>query len=90
MPRPGGMDAVLGSEPDLAALRFRRLATRMAILMMQAAMEPVPALADHSRMLGRHFWSAPDIDASYLTPSTASSASSPQERAEYASTSSSG
>ena len=59
------MDAVLGSEPDLAALRFRRLATRMAVLMMQAAMEPVLALADHSRMLGRHL-SAPDIDASYL------------------------
>ena len=59
------MDAVLGSEPDLAALRFRRLATRMAILMMQAAMAPVSALADHSRMLGRHL-NAPDMDASYL------------------------
>ena len=48
------MEAVLGLTPDLAALRFKRLATRMAIHMMQAAMTSVPSLADHGQMLGRH------------------------------------
>ena len=59
------MDAILGLDADLAALRFKRLATRMAIQMMQAAMKPVSALADHSTMLGRHLH-AIDVDADYL------------------------
>jgi acyl-CoA dehydrogenase len=59
------MDAVLALDPDLAALRFRRLATRMAVHMMRAAMQPLPALQDHSSMLGRYL-EAPTVDADYL------------------------
>ncbi len=59
------MDRLMSLDADLAALRFRRLSTRMAIRMMQAAMAPVPDLADLSAMLGRHL-SSPEIDSAYL------------------------
>ena len=59
------MDAILRSDSDLASLRFKRLATRMAVQMMLAAMKPVPALADHSSLLGRHL-NPLAVDSAYL------------------------
>ena len=59
------MDAVLALEPDLAALRFRRLASRMAIHVMRAALHPIDALAPHAVLLGRHL-QEPSVDSEYL------------------------
>jgi acyl-CoA dehydrogenase len=59
------LDAILGLDPELAALRFRRLAIRMAVQLMQAALSPVGALADDATMLNRHR-EAMVVDATYL------------------------
>ena len=59
------MDAVLALPPDLASLRFRRLASRMALHVMRAALAPVESLAAHAAMLGRHL-EEPSIDDQYL------------------------
>ena len=61
------MDAILALDltDDLAPLRFRRLASRMALRMMQAAMSPLSALADHRMLLGREL-DPPELDADYL------------------------
>ena len=59
------MDAVLALSPDLAALRFRRLASRMAIHVMQAALAPIDTLAPHAAVLGRHL-DEPKLDTAYL------------------------
>jgi acyl-CoA dehydrogenase len=48
------MAAVLELAPDLADLRFRRLADRMAATLMQAAMAPVDALQGARVLAGRH------------------------------------
>jgi acyl-CoA dehydrogenase len=48
------MTAILDLDADLAALRFRRLASRMAVRVMQAALKPVAAMADHAEIVGRH------------------------------------
>ena len=59
------MDVVLDLEPDLASLRFRRLANRMAIHIMRAALHPIDALASHAVILGRHL-DEPSLDSAYL------------------------
>ena len=59
------MTAILDLDADLAALRFRRLASRMAVRVMQAALKPVAALSDHAHMLGRHVETVKP-DAEYL------------------------
>ena len=80
--RPGGDGCRARLRAGSRRPSLRRLATRMAVLMMQAAMEPVLALADHSRMLGRHL--SADIDASYLALlDRLQRWQSGQERAEY-------
>jgi len=50
---------------DLAELRFRRLADRLATWVMIAAMTPVPALAAAASMSRRHLADLP-LDAGYL------------------------
>jgi len=60
------LDTILTLGPDLAALRFRRLASRMAVHVMRAALLAVPALSDHAAMMARHL--APlAVDATYLS-----------------------
>lgn len=59
------MDEVLGLDPDLAPLRFRPLAMRMAVHVMRASLASVPELADQMRLLNRHL-KAPALDASHL------------------------
>ena len=59
------MDAVLGMSADMASLHFRRLAHRMSIHMMRAAMVPVADLADASSLVARHLGDLP-VDDAYL------------------------
>jgi len=59
------MDRILGMASAEAELHFRRLAHRMAIHLMRAAMAPVDALADASVLVGRHLGSLP-IDGDYI------------------------
>ena len=59
------LNAVLGLDPDLAALRFRPLAMRMSVHVMRAAMVGIDALQPHSALLNRHL-DAPDLDAAHL------------------------
>ena len=59
------LDAILELEPDLADLRFRRVADRMATHVMRAAMSAVPALSDANALMARHL--APlDVDSDYV------------------------
>ena len=59
------MDAILSLDPDLAALRFRRLAARMGVQVMQAALTSAGGMSDHSTILGRHLGPI-EPDAAYL------------------------
>ena len=59
------MESILTLDADLAALRFRRLASNMAVLVMQAALKPVQSLSDHAALLERHRSNVP-VDAEYL------------------------
>ena len=59
------LQAILALDEVLAALRFRRLARRMAVHVMRAAMVPVSALSDHAELLSRHIRELP-LDAGYL------------------------
>ncbi len=59
------MERILTLDPELAALRFRPLAMRMAVHVMRAAMVGVPALAAHTLMMGRHL-DSPSLDATHL------------------------
>ena len=59
------MDAILKLDPALAALRFRRLAGRMAVHVMRAAMAPIAGLTDHAELMRRHL-EAPELDAAYV------------------------
>lgn len=59
------LDEILGLDPDLAALRFRRLAPRMAVHVMSAAMAGNKGLEDHATMLQRHLGEVA-VDASYM------------------------
>ena len=59
------LEVILGLDTDLAALRFRRLAPRMAVHLMRAAMVDVAALDDHRAIMGRHL-GAETVDADYL------------------------
>lgn len=56
---------VLAQPPDVAGLHFRRLAPRLATLVMLAALEDVPALQAAARMTQRHLQPLP-VDAEYL------------------------
>jgi len=59
------MDAVMGLEPELASLRFRPLAMRMAVHVMRASLAGVPELSAQQELLGRHL-KAPTLDANRL------------------------
>jgi hypothetical protein len=59
------MDAVLQLEPELASLRFRPLAMRLSVRIMDAAIASVPALQAHRAMLQRHL-APPDLGAEHL------------------------
>ena len=57
--------ALVTTEPALMSLRFRRLAERMAVLVMLAAMAEVPALSAHAALTARHLAPLP-LDRDYL------------------------
>ena len=57
--------ALLDAPPDLAALRFRRIADRMATLVMLAALAPVPELAAAHEMTSRYLRTLP-LDEGYI------------------------
>lgn len=59
------LTVILSEEPDIAALRFRTLAKRLAVQVMLAAMAPVEALRNHSTLLARHLEPL-DVDADYI------------------------
>lgn len=60
------LGAVLALEDaDLADVRFRRLADRLATLVMLGGLQPAPSLADEAAMTRRHLGSLP-LDADYL------------------------
>ncbi|MDG1478949.1 MAG: acyl-CoA dehydrogenase family protein [Myxococcota bacterium] len=64
-PERAAFVALSTAEPALMTLRFRRLAHRMSILVMLAAMSEVPALAPHAALTARHLGALP-VDAAYL------------------------
>jgi len=59
------MDAVLQLEPELASLRFRPLAMRLSVRIMDAAMASIPSMKPHRAMLQRHL-TPPKLDADHL------------------------
>jgi alkylation response protein AidB-like acyl-CoA dehydrogenase len=56
---------ILAEDPDIAALRFRTLAKRLASQVMLAAMSPVAALRDHAALFARHL-DPLKVDAEYM------------------------
>jgi hypothetical protein len=64
-PERQAFEALSTSEPALMTLRFRRLAERMGILVMLAAMAEVPALSPHAALSGRHLAPLP-VDQDYV------------------------
>ncbi len=60
------LDAILKLSPDLADLRFRRLAHRMASWLMVAALHEIPALADSTALFRRHLSALP-VDEDYIS-----------------------
>lgn len=65
-PEAEAFAALLSADPSLAGLRFRRLAPRLATLVMLAAMAPIPALEASYRMTLRHL-TPHEVDEDYLT-----------------------
>ena len=59
------LTAILTGDPDIAALRFRTLAKRLAVQVMLAAMSPVAALRDHATLFARHLEPL-KVDADYM------------------------
>jgi len=59
------LTAILAEEPDIAALRFRTLAKRLAVQVMLAAMSPVETLRDHATLVARHLEPL-KVDADYM------------------------
>jgi hypothetical protein len=64
-PEAEALQALLSAPPALAGLRFRRLAPRLATLVMLAAMAPVPALGAVAQLTRRHLRPLA-VDAGYL------------------------
>jgi alkylation response protein AidB-like acyl-CoA dehydrogenase len=59
------LDDCLSAPTELRELRFRPLADRMATWTMMAALAPIPSLAPHRALSGRHLWPLP-IDEAHL------------------------
>ncbi len=60
------MEAILKADGDLAELRFRRLAHRLATHVFRAALVQLPELSDAAAMTARHIRELP-LDEDYIT-----------------------
>ena len=65
LPEAEAFSALLEADPALAVLRFRRLADRMATLVMLAAMQPVSELSAAAQLTARHLRPLP-VNEGYL------------------------